>query len=443
MSDESAPDVSPLRLKRPATVLPVEQMPAPAVLAAPAPAPSGEGGTVLAPIPAVLRKRPTLSAEVESEPLAPLAPVVEPLLPAMPPAAPAPVKLRVGVKAPAPLAGAGSATPLVAQDILPPLTGAPLVPLPGMPDMPAVQTIPFGATTDGMPPSFAHPAGSSLLEMELAAGPRPVNSSAETGFGADFGSGLELPGGPANPAVPATDPRVKPTNFIIPLVGNKPSEKPDAAKFKRQTKPKDYFIYGCALLFMFLCGSGLFFYLVKPEAATSAFNSARTQMDKTLKLPAGATGSSLESAKTALADQRVAKEAPLESILNNDDKGLVAPKETKGVSEAVSAPLASPVKNNNPDAGKDYPSRAAVLTTVSPSPVTAPLPNSRFVRYAEALVVSGVFQGEPARALVDGRIIRTGDLIEPMLAVTFIGVDTTARQLILEDKSGAQVRVRY
>jgi hypothetical protein len=80
---------------------------------------------------------------------------------------------------------------------------------------------------------------------------------------------------------------------------------------------------------------------------------------------------------------------------------------------------------------------------VAAATATAPAPNPRFLRYAEALVVSGVFQGEPARALVDGRIIRSGDVIEPMLAVTFLGVDAPAKQLILGDKTGAQVRVKY
>jgi hypothetical protein len=85
-----------------------------------------------------------------------------------------------------------------------------------------------------------------------------------------------------------------------------------------------------------------------------------------------------------------------------------------------------------------------VLLPVKPSgPAGPPVPNPRFVRFADALRVSGVFQGSPARALVDGRLIRSGDVIEPNLGVTFVGVDPEAKQLILEDGSGARVRVKY
>lgn len=84
--------------------------------------------------------------------------------------------------------------------------------------------------------------------------------------------------------------------------------------------------------------------------------------------------------------------------------------------------------------------------SVPAAPVPPPPPPSasaRFVRYADSIRVSGVFQGTPARALVDGRIVRAGDLLEPALGIKFVAVDADTKHLILEEGSGAQLRVKY
>ena len=57
--------------------------------------------------------------------------------------------------------------------------------------------------------------------------------------------------------------------------------------------------------------------------------------------------------------------------------------------------------------------------------------------------MSGVFQGSPARALIDGRIVRQGEVVEPTLGIKFAEIDAEAKQIILEDASGARVKVKY
>jgi hypothetical protein len=57
--------------------------------------------------------------------------------------------------------------------------------------------------------------------------------------------------------------------------------------------------------------------------------------------------------------------------------------------------------------------------------------------------VSGVFQGNPARAMINGRLARTGDMIDPPLGIIFEGVDATKKQLLFKDKSGAVVARKY
>jgi hypothetical protein len=57
--------------------------------------------------------------------------------------------------------------------------------------------------------------------------------------------------------------------------------------------------------------------------------------------------------------------------------------------------------------------------------------------------VSGVFQGPPTRAMINGRLVRAGELIDAGLAITFTGVDSPRRQLLFQDKSGATVSRRF
>jgi hypothetical protein len=80
---------------------------------------------------------------------------------------------------------------------------------------------------------------------------------------------------------------------------------------------------------------------------------------------------------------------------------------------------------------------------VPPGPPPIPKASARFLRYAEGIRVSGVYQGSPARALIDGRLVRQGEVVEPALGVKFSDIDAEAKQIILEDGSGAQVKVKY
>jgi hypothetical protein len=59
------------------------------------------------------------------------------------------------------------------------------------------------------------------------------------------------------------------------------------------------------------------------------------------------------------------------------------------------------------------------------------------------MTISGVFQGSPARAFMNGRVVRSGEEIESALGIRLIGVDAVSKHLILEERTGAQLRVKY
>ncbi|TAG31288.1 MAG: hypothetical protein EAZ36_03115 [Verrucomicrobia bacterium] len=79
----------------------------------------------------------------------------------------------------------------------------------------------------------------------------------------------------------------------------------------------------------------------------------------------------------------------------------------------------------------------------APAANLPPRPSARFAQYAKEVSISGVFQGNPPRALLNGRVVRVGDVVEPNFGVTFVGLDPEKKQLILRETSGAEIRVRY
>jgi hypothetical protein len=95
------------------------------------------------------------------------------------------------------------------------------------------------------------------------------------------------------------------------------------------------------------------------------------------------------------------------------------------------------------------PQTTSAMTTVAPGlaastqvdSATAASPAFRsFVANAK---VSGVFQGNPARAMINGRLFRTGDTVDANLGITFNGIDSERHSLVFKDKTGATVGRKY
>lgn len=77
-------------------------------------------------------------------------------------------------------------------------------------------------------------------------------------------------------------------------------------------------------------------------------------------------------------------------------------------------------------------------------PVSAEAGASRaFVAFVESVRISGVFEGNPARALINGRTVRAGGLVDAPLGVVFVGLDAANRQVIFRDAAGVFVRKPY
>jgi hypothetical protein len=79
----------------------------------------------------------------------------------------------------------------------------------------------------------------------------------------------------------------------------------------------------------------------------------------------------------------------------------------------------------------------------APQPEPPPPASDDFKHFVAGLRVNGVFQGENARAMLNGKTYNIGDVVDVKLNITFFKVDADAKQLIFRDDTGATVSRRY
>lgn len=199
---------------------------------------------------------------------------------------------------------------------------------------------------------------------------------------------------------------------------------PKFVKSESKHARRDLVVFVLLFVVLMVGGGGAYLYLTRPaEPEPVVLNPRPKPAPKEVPAaPPAATeaGKPVEAAPT---ETRVATAIPVET-----------------------APSVPPV-TSVPAVVAAEPAEAAQVAVAAPSaPPAAPVrpaPSTRFVRYADALKVSGVFQGTPPRALVDGRLVRAGEVIDPVLGVRFAGVDAETKHLILEDETTARVLVKY
>lgn len=81
---------------------------------------------------------------------------------------------------------------------------------------------------------------------------------------------------------------------------------------------------------------------------------------------------------------------------------------------------------------------------VTTSDLTASAPVSEeFRAFVSAARINGVFQGNPPRALINGRTIRAGESADTVLGIVFESVDPEKKTITFKDRSGATITRKY
>jgi len=151
---------------------------------------------------------------------------------------------------------------------------------------------------------------------------------------------------------------------------------------------------------------------------------------ETLNTLAQVPGKAVNKAKDAIAAREASGQSKVEPVLDGQD---LANKPAAGSAPAPAAP--------KPATAMTSVGRGMQATTqLEMAALDASAEFRSFVANAK---VSGVFQGTPARAMINGRLVRAGELIDAGLGIRFEGVDPEKRHLIFKDKAGALVARKY
>lgn len=182
-------------------------------------------------------------------------------------------------------------------------------------------------------------------------------------------------------------------------------------KFRKKSNVRDYAIYALVLVVAVGVIGGAVYYFTRSES----------EKDKLMARFDQAMGD----------DPRLPelKEPKLDGVLGEE-------------AAAKAPPVAERKTESRPVGVSTYSGGGPNRVMLSTDP-KLPRASLAFIQYTEALRVSSVVQGNPAKVMIAGKLFRAGEVIDPEQGVTFVGVDGVKTAVILRDPSGAELRLSY
>jgi len=137
-------------------------------------------------------------------------------------------------------------------------------------------------------------------------------------------------------------------------------------------------------------------------------------------------------------------------------RDVVAAHDRRELEEGASSVLAEPsaAPNVQPATSSPANSSTGIVASAPSAPVVEepvakkdepppPPPSDAFRQFVINMRVNGVFQGENARAMLNGKMYHVGDVVEPKLGISLFKVEPEAKQLVFKDGDGAIMSRRY
>jgi hypothetical protein len=154
----------------------------------------------------------------------------------------------------------------------------------------------------------------------------------------------------------------------------------------------------------------------------------------TLNKLAHAPAAAIDKAQDALAARRASGQTRVDAAALGED----VPEKTKPVAAPVAPKPKSPAIAQPPTMAPVGPGLAASVHLEA-----APDASPEFRSFVATARVSGVFQGAPARVMINGKLTRAGETVDPGLGIIFEGLDPEKKHLIFRDPSGVIISRRY
>lgn len=161
------------------------------------------------------------------------------------------------------------------------------------------------------------------------------------------------------------------------------------------------------------------------ETAPSAAQVPPARGPLATDTPQSAAGQIIAKAQNAVAAHDAAFTQPTNEVL------ATASQPAGTSAEGSSATVAAPVDVQP----------AAVPEPVAPPP--RPEPGANFKAFVVNLKINGVFQGENARAMLNGKMYRLGEVVDSKLGIVFLRLEPEDKRIVFEDSRGAIMSRRY
>lgn len=292
------------------------------------------------------------------------------------------------------------------------------------PDIPSTET-----------PAFAPPA---IAAPQLPSAPMPLAPVSET-------QSHRAPPPPASVDV---------TEELAALASRRPEEKPAF---------RIGLLVTAVLVLAVLGGGGYFAYHTflaapaanaptplkpRPTAASTAATVIRKAENRATEL-ASVPRQLIDKAQDALAARRGNEQERVDAALEgreSDGKRALDTRtpdeiaERLGKAEPASAPERAVVHLDLGSSTTPPPASTAPAMELAAPVVTASPAFKTFVTNAR---INGVFQGDPPRALINGRTVRPGDILDTALGVLFERIDANRKLIFFKDQSGAVLAKKY
>jgi hypothetical protein len=190
---------------------------------------------------------------------------------------------------------------------------------------------------------------------------------------------------------------------------------------------------GIAVVVVAVAVAGVFFYRIffpppSKDIQVKAPIVAKTVV-KDIKDAAAVTAAAAAKAAadaTKLADAIAAKRAAEQARVDAAAEGRDVPTPTPATESVMGqSEITSDVKVNNTHLD------------------AAPAASAAFRAFVAGASIGGVFQGKPSRALINGTIVREGQVVEGALGIAFDRIDSANKVIYFKDSTGSVVSKNY
>ena len=309
---------------------------------------------------------------------------------------------------------------------------------------PAISSEPVPSPVE--PPKFklkqktADAAQAAVIESPASAAPPPVPA-------ASFPPPVPKPTAPtepfpaAAPSAPAVEAAAAKRAPFLPPPVPKPSAKsgksPQIKKGPTEKKPAGKLVM--VLIAVVIIGGAYFGYqkfsptplppvATAPEVSTRPSTPSAT-LNEISTLPARA----IDKAEAVIATVQENERLPVDEVVAPEGTGPALPLRPKPAPSAAK-PIAPTTATTQLAPG---------ITAISVAQDVSGEASVAFRSWVAQARISGVFQGTPARVLINGRTIGAGQTVDEVLAITFDGIDPVTKTLVFRDATGATVARKF